>query len=119
MDSGHAKLASLQKADGTNGTPWAQLQVEAFIATVATGDAVARVPQVGVLIDYQTIRDGLHAHSIGELDNGTPIPVSTARRLCCDANVYPIERLVSDTKRSDAEWRVDSCHRFRERTRNL
>ncbi len=22
------------------------------------------VPQVGVLIDYQTIRDGLHAHSI-------------------------------------------------------
>ncbi len=77
----NAKLASLQKADGTNGTPWAQLQVEAFIATVATGDAVARVPQVGVLIDYQTIRDGLHAHSICELDNGTSIPVSTARRL--------------------------------------
>ena len=77
----NAKLASLRQADGTNATPWAQLQVEAFIATVATGDAVARVPQVGVLIDYQTIRDGLHAHSICELDNGTSIPVSTARRL--------------------------------------
>ena len=64
----NAKLASLRQADGTNATPWAQLQVEAFIATVATGDAVARVPQVGVLIDYQTIRDGLHAHSICELD---------------------------------------------------
>ena len=60
----NAKRASLRQADGTNQTPWAQLQVEAFIATVATGDAVSRVPQVGVLIDYQTIRDGLHANSI-------------------------------------------------------
>ena len=62
----NAKLASLRQADGTNATPWAQLQVEAFIATVASGDAVSRVPQVGVLIDYQTIRDGLHANSICE-----------------------------------------------------
>ena len=87
----NAKLASLRQADGTNQTPWAQLQVEAFIATVATGDAVSRVPQVGVLIDYQTIRDGLHANSICELDNGTPIPVSTARRLnvwCQTPNVH-------------------------------
>jgi len=86
----NAKLASLRQADGTNATPWEQLKVDAFIATVATGAAVARVPQVGVLIDYQTIRHGLHANSICELDNGTPIPVSTARRLCCDANVYPV-----------------------------
>ncbi len=86
----NAKLASLRQADGTNATPWAQLQVDAFIATVASGDAVARVPQVGVLIDYQTIRHGSHANSICELDNGTSIPVSTARRLCCDANVYPV-----------------------------
>jgi len=86
----NAKLASLRQADGTNATPWEQLKVDAFIATVASGDAVSRVPQVGVLIDYQTIRHSLHANSICELDNGTPIPVSTARRLCCDANVYPI-----------------------------
>ena len=86
----NAKLASLRQADGTNGTPFDQLQVEAFITTVTSGDAVARVPQVGVLVDYQTICDGLHANSICELENGTPIPVSTARRLCCDANVFPV-----------------------------
>ena len=83
----NAKLASLRQADGNNATPWAQFQVNAFIAT---GDAVSRVPQVGVLIDFQTICDGLHAHSICELDNGTPIPVSTVRRLCCDAKVFPV-----------------------------
>jgi hypothetical protein len=89
----NAKVASLRQSDGTNGTPFEQLQVEAFIATVTNstpGDAVSRVPQVGVLIDYQTICDGLHANSICELENGTPIPVSTARRLCCDANVFPV-----------------------------
>ncbi len=93
----NAKLASLRQADN-NATSFDQLQVEAFLATVTpnttatttTGDAVSRVPQVGVLIDYQTICDGLHANSICELDNGIPIPVSTARRLCCDANVFPV-----------------------------
>ena len=85
----NGKLASLRQADA-NQTAWEQLQVNAFIATVASGGAVSRVPQVGVLIDYHTIRDGLHANSICELDNGTPIPVSTARRLCCDANVFPV-----------------------------
>ncbi len=88
----NANLASRRQTDGD--TPFDQLQVEAFIATVAptttTGDAVSRVPQVGVLIDYQTISDGLHANSICELDNGIPIPVSTVRRLCCDANVFPV-----------------------------
>lgn len=86
----NAKLASLRQADGNQGTPWAQLQVNAFVATIATGDSVNRVPEVSVLIDFETICSGLHAHSICELDNGTPIPVSTARRLCCDANVLPI-----------------------------
>ena len=89
----NAKLASLRQADGNQATAWAQLQVDAFIATVATvatGKGLSRVPEVSILIDFETICSGLHAHSICELDNGTPIPVSTARRLCCDANVLPI-----------------------------
>ncbi len=86
----NAKLASLRQADGNSGTPWAQLQVNAFIATVASGGSVNRVPEVSILIDYRTICDGLHARSICELENGTPIPISTARRLCCDANVLPV-----------------------------
>jgi hypothetical protein len=86
----NAKLAAHRQADGSNRTPWAQLQVDAFIATVASGEEVSRVPEASILIDLQTICSGLHAHSICELDNGTPIPVSTARRLCCDANIIPI-----------------------------
>jgi hypothetical protein len=86
----NAKLAALRQTDGNTRTPWAQLQVNALIATVACGDSVARVPEVSVLIDHKTITSGLHQNSICELDNGTPIPVSTARRLCCDAGILPI-----------------------------
>jgi hypothetical protein len=86
----NAKLAALRQTDGNTRTPWAQLQVNALIATVACGDSVARVPEVSVLIDYETITSGLHQNSICELDNGTPIPVSTARRVCCDAGILPI-----------------------------
>jgi hypothetical protein len=49
-----------------------------------------RLPEVSVLTDFRTIVDGLHQHSISETENGIPLPVSTMRRLCCDAEVLPI-----------------------------
>ena len=38
----------------------------------------------------RTLVSGLHAHSICETDDGVPLPVSTVRRLCCDAEIIPI-----------------------------
>jgi hypothetical protein len=46
-----------------------------------------RVPEVIVLVDAQTLIDGLHERSICETDDGFPIPVSTIRRLACDAEI--------------------------------
>jgi hypothetical protein len=138
----NANLARLRQADGNAKTPWAQLQVEAFLAAVgaattsagsggvatgsaATGSAAdggagalhggpvdggplgdrvvglsgdrscgclaeARVPEITVLIDYTTMIDGLHEHGICETENGIPLPVSTVRRLCCDAEILPV-----------------------------
>ena len=50
----------------------------------------ARLPEINVLIDLDTLLHGLHDQSICETDNGTPLPVSTIRRLCCDADIIPI-----------------------------
>ncbi len=47
------------------------------------------LPTVGVLIDFHTLADGLHAGSICELSTGEPLAVSAARRLACDADIYP------------------------------
>ena len=48
-----------------------------------------RIPEIGVMIDLPTLLDGLHEHSICETYDGTPIPVSQVRRMCCDANIIP------------------------------
>ena len=49
-----------------------------------------RVPEILVLTDYRTLVEGLHEHSICETDDGIALPVSTVRRLCCDAEIIPI-----------------------------
>ncbi len=50
----------------------------------------ARVPEICIHLDHRTLLEGLHEHSICETADGVPLPVSTVRRLCCDAELIPI-----------------------------
>jgi hypothetical protein len=84
-----AKRAELRRTDGNARTPWDQLQVEAVIAALGGGEGVDRVPEITVLIDHETLCGGLHDHSVCETDQATPLPVSTVRRLCCEAEILP------------------------------
>ena len=100
-----AQLARLRQEDGNARTPWGQLQVNAWVAAVSKrsggsgedGDETTddsspgldRVPEATLLVDLQTLVDGLHEHSVCELEDGTSIPVSTMRRLLCDCEVLP------------------------------
>jgi hypothetical protein len=85
-----ASRARLRRRDGNSRMPWDQLQVEALIEALGGGDGVDRVPEITVLVDHDTLVDRLHAHSLCETDQGTPLPVSTVRRLCCDAEIVPV-----------------------------
>ncbi len=107
------QLARLRREDGNSGTPWNQLKVNAFVAAVTNGvtrrtvgstaasidpaddaadDAAhaLRVPEITILTDYRTLVEGLHEQSVCETEDGTTIPVSTVRRLCCDAEIIPV-----------------------------
>jgi hypothetical protein len=84
-----AQLATIRQADGNARTPWKRMQVDAVIAAVGSGPGVDRIPEIMVLTDLATIVDGLHANSVCETVDGIPLPVSTVRRLCCDANIIP------------------------------
>jgi hypothetical protein len=60
-----------------------------------TSDAGSRrldfcVTEISVLVDLATLTGGLHDHSVCETEDGVALPVSTVRRLCCDAEVIPI-----------------------------
>ena len=47
--------------------------------------------EFGVIVDLPTLLDGLHAHSIIELDpGGVTLPVETLRRLACHADLLPV-----------------------------
>jgi hypothetical protein len=83
--------ARLRQQDGNRRTPWAQLQCDALVTAVTAGGTTGvRVPEITVLIDEQSLRDRAHEHTVCETDAGVPLPISTVRRLCCDANIVPV-----------------------------
>ena len=49
-----------------------------------------RTPDLTLLTDARTMRDGRHEHSVCETGDGQPLPVETVRRHGCDADITPI-----------------------------
>lgn len=85
-----ASRATLRQQDGNRRTPWDQLTVDAVVAAIGGGERADRLPEITVLVDHDTLVDGLHDRGICETDNGVPLPVSTVRRLCCEAEILPV-----------------------------
>lgn len=89
-------LAKLRQTNGNARTPWQQIQVNAVVAAVETGansgdagDPGRRIPEATVLIDWSTLVSGMHDNTVCETEDGVSLPVSTVRRMCCDAEVLP------------------------------
>jgi len=92
-----AALAALAKADHEQHRHMErdQLAAHALADLVAAGHGEVRpaVVEVAVHIDWLTaLSCELHENGVCELDDGTPIPPVSARRLLCDASVVPIVR---------------------------
>jgi hypothetical protein len=73
--------------------PFAELQAAAAVTAVTTERAdssAQRVPEVGVFVDLDTLK-GLATEGgiVCEADDGTPLPITTVRRLCCDGAHHP------------------------------
>ena len=71
-----------------SGLTWEQLQLEALLAAVTSGGDT--VVQLHVLVDLATLQHGLHANSVCELADGTPLPVSVVRQMACEAEIIPV-----------------------------
>lgn len=112
-----AQLRRLRAVDGNRETPFAQLQADAVVAMATHGAAIPRdaddappssgvdrVPEITVLVDHRRLADDAVTAGVCETDGGTPLPVDTVRRLCCDAEVLPVvlggDRQVLDEGRS-------------------
>jgi hypothetical protein len=71
---------------------WGQLAADVTVGLITCAQAVdPRVPEVSVHIGFDTLRDeAMAAGVVCELEDGTPLPPATVRRLCCDANLTPV-----------------------------
>ncbi len=63
-------------------------------STADSGEATLRgieqrVPSITVLVGLQVLLSGLVDTSVCETEDGIALPVSTVRRLCCDAEIIP------------------------------
>ena len=89
-----ANLGHLRQSADNKTKSYDELRVEAFLLAVTnptdrTGSA--RVPEISVLIDWETLRDGVRkAGGVCELADGTPLPVATVRQMACDAEIIPV-----------------------------
>jgi hypothetical protein len=88
-----AAVAAVRAADQSDDDrTWDQLQTDVVVELIcgARNDTPAPVPEVKVLVDYDTLVARLHDGSVCETSEGAPLPAETLRRPCCDAEVFPI-----------------------------
>jgi hypothetical protein len=68
------------------------LAAHALSHLISGGHQAVRPTQVEmtIIVDLETLSEGLHEDSICEFGDGTPIPVGIARRLACNASILPV-----------------------------
>lgn len=63
-------------------TTWDHLLADTVVDLITGARPVnERVPEVSVLIDFDTLKDGLHDGSVCETSDGAPLPPETIRRM--------------------------------------
>jgi hypothetical protein len=72
-----------------------QLEADAFTELVldggaASGETMKPGTNLLVLVDLDSLRDGLHDRGVCTSSNGVELPVSEIRRLACEANIIPV-----------------------------
>lgn len=86
------EIASLSKLPEYAGLRRDQLRVRALERLICgEGASTGLGPaQLGVMIDLPSLLGGPHSDTVCEFSDGTRVPVATARRHACDAEIIPI-----------------------------
>jgi len=92
LDAQVDALFHRDRDDGDTHRTSEQLACDALGHLVAGGHAATRPgrAEISVIVDHDTLVNGLHDRSIHVDDNGQPITPETIRRLACDADILPI-----------------------------
>jgi hypothetical protein len=109
------ELARARQVDGNRETPWKQLEVDAWVSCLLgrSGSAIPRArpddppntsasegssrrtpvdraPQIIAVTDARHLRSEAVRTGVCATSDGVDLPISTLRRLCCDAEIIPV-----------------------------
>ena len=60
-----------------------------MVNAINSSGSPERRPEVNVLVSFERLVDQASVRGVCETIDGIALPVSTVRRLCCDADVFP------------------------------
>jgi len=66
------------------------LQALSLMALIRGEGAAAGRPEVIVVIDYETLLNGMHSSSTVRVSDDVDLPVETVRRMGCDGEIVPV-----------------------------
>lgn len=75
----------------TDERKWGHLRALALMDLISrpSGQGGRAVPEMIIVVDHDTIRDGVHEHSHITVTGDVDLPVDTLRRLACEADLVP------------------------------
>ena len=86
-----AAVATARVAAQGDDVEFDHLKADALVGLIIGARTTGhRVPDLTLVTDARTMRDGPHEHTVCETGDGQPLPVETVRRLGCDATITPI-----------------------------
>ena len=86
-----AAVASARAAAQGDDVEFDHLKADALVGLITGARTTGhRTPDLTLLTDSRTMRDGPHEDTVCETGDGQPLPVETVRRLGCDATITPI-----------------------------
>ncbi|MGB3735759.1 MAG: hypothetical protein WA964_12425, partial [Ilumatobacter sp.] len=86
-----AEIKAMKRIAEYEGLSYGQLASIALVGLVTGGRLKAQPPAVvSVMIDFETMVNGIHADTVSEYADGAPVPPETVRRHACNANIIPI-----------------------------
>ena len=83
-------LTVLRRDPANAERPFAELQVDAILASINTGIPTTRIPEVVAHVDHASLCHGRHPDTLCETIDGVQLPVTTVQRLCCEAIIQAV-----------------------------
>jgi hypothetical protein len=86
----HAATRELRSGLTDPAVNWDHVEADALVELIIGARSVnPREPEISVVVDFETMKHGVHQTSVCETIAGVPLTPATVRRLACEGSIVP------------------------------